>query len=111
VSAGPLHELPLAFEARGTTGFVSVRVWPNHDPPPVGAAPDAAGFPVCHSGGDETFAFTEEVVESVGELLERRLDNGGERCEVVRDLGTGGLPVWETVNVHGAGPDAGETWA
>lgn len=49
MSVGPLHELTLAFEARGTTGLVSVRVWPNHDPPSVGAPPDAEGFPVCEA--------------------------------------------------------------
>jgi hypothetical protein len=45
----PLHELRLAFEARGTTGLVSVGVWPNDDPRSVGKAPGAEGFPVCEA--------------------------------------------------------------
>lgn len=57
--------------------------------------------------GDETFPFPEEVVVSVGEMLELRLGRVGQRREVIADLGAGGLSVWETLDVHSASADAG----
>lgn len=45
--ANSLHELQLAFEARGATGLVTVTVRPNTDPSSIGAP--AVGFPVCEA--------------------------------------------------------------
>ncbi|MEM9654400.1 MAG: hypothetical protein AAGA65_20070 [Actinomycetota bacterium] len=45
-------ELSLAFEARGLTGSVRVTVVPNADPPAVGSADWARGFPTCEAQVD-----------------------------------------------------------
>lgn len=91
MSARPLHELPLAFEARGTTGLVSVRVWPNHDPPSIGAPPGAEGFPVCEAtvstelaGYDALFGWVQLVGIESPAAAERRFEP--DPLEILGDL-------------------------
>lgn len=44
-----LHDLTIAFEARGQEGEVRVAVAPNADPSAVGSPDWAQGFPVCQA--------------------------------------------------------------
>jgi hypothetical protein len=91
VCAMPLHKLPLAFEARGTTGLVSVRVWPNDDPPSVGKAPGAEGFPVCEAtvstdlaGYDALFGWVQLVGIERSSAAERQFEP--DPLEILDDL-------------------------
>lgn len=49
VATASVHQVSLSFEARGTTGLVAVRVWPNNDPAAIGADSSSDGFPVCEA--------------------------------------------------------------